>query len=304
MPCYHPINGYKSHTKNPSGKRSIVFNLRDAYSDMPVQVPCGQCIGCRLEKSRQWAIRCTNEASLYENNAFITLTFNDKYLPSDGSLKKSDFQKFMKRLRKRFPNQKIRYFHCGEYGDKLSRPHHHACLFNIDFPDKKKLPSNDKLYTSKILESIWTHPETKESLGFSTIGEVNFETAAYVARYVTKKITGKLAEGHYCGRTPEYVTMSRRPGIGHDWFTKNHADVFPQDFIIIRQGKKCKPPKYYDTQLNLTNPKELLRIKYIRERDARESEHNTPERLDVRETVTLARTKPIKRSYEHGKTNL
>ena len=295
MPCYHPLDGYKSKTVNPSGKRSIVFDIKEAYSDLKMQVPCGQCIGCRLEKSRQWAIRCTNEASLYENNAFITLTFNDENLKP--TLNKSDFQKFMKRLRKKFPLIKIRYFHCGEYGDKFSRPHHHACLFNIDFPDKIPLPSNPKLYTSKILESLWP-------FGFSTIGEVNFETAAYVARYVTKKINGKLAEAHYAGRIPEYVTMSRRPGVGHDWFVKNQKDVFPHDYMVIRKGIKCKPPIYYDTQYSLTNPNELHKIKSIRGRAARENEHNAPERLDAREAVTKSRTKPIKRSYENGKTSL
>ncbi len=316
MPCYHPLDGYQSQIKNPSGKRSLVFNLRDAYSDLKIQVPCGQCIGCRLEKSRQWAIRCTNEASLYENNAFITLTFNDEYLPLDGSLNKPDFQKFIKRLRKKYVpknpfNKKtqdlqyqafhkktqIRYFHCGEYGDKLSRPHHHACLFNVDFFDKKPLPSNPKLYTSKSLEQLWPH-------GFSTIGEVNFETAAYVARYVTKKITGKLAGAHYEGRIPEYVTMSRRPGIGHDWLEKHLNDVFPHDYMVIRNGIKSKPPSYYDKILALTNLPLYTKLKAIRERAANENEHNAPERLDAREAVTISRTKPIKRSYENGKISL
>lgn len=298
MPCYHPLDGYFAKLKNPSGKRSVVFNLRDAYSDMPVQVPCGQCIGCRLERSRQWAIRCLNEASLHEDNAFITLTFNEQHKPSDGSLYKPDFQKFMKRLRKHFPNKKIRYFHCGEYGEKLSRPHHHACLFNIDFPDKILFSdrNNINLYTSKILTKIWP-------FGFSTIGEVNFETAAYCARYITKKITGDIAEGHYAGRIPEYVTMSRRPGIGHNWFKKYQRDVFPHDYMIIRNGIKTKPPKYYDYIYSLTNPEEFAKLKYIRERAAQKSEHNTPERLDVREAVTKSRTSNNQRTYENGKNN-
>lgn len=298
MPCFHPLDGYRSKTVNPSGKRSIVFDVKDAYTDMRVTVPCGQCIGCRLERSRQWAIRCVNEASLYENNSFITLTFNEENVPLDGSLNKADFQKFMKRLRKKYPQNKIRYFHCGEYGDLLNRPHHHACLFNYDFPDKILWSErkNIKLYRSKILETLWP-------FGFCTIGDVNFESAAYVARYVTKKITGDLAEGHYNGRVPEYVTMSRKNGIGHDWFQKYKNDVFPQDYMIVR-NHKCKPPKYYDTIYNLTDRLSFASIKGDRERAAKKSEHNSPERLDVREAVVKSRTKILKRSYENGQTSI
>ena len=133
MPCYTPLKGWRSQERTESGKRAITFRLREGYADMPVDVPCGQCIGCRLERSRQWAVRCMHEASLYENNCFITLTYNEDHIPSDGSLKKDHFQKFMKRLRKKF-GAGIRFFHCGEYGAELSRPHYHAILFNFDPP--------------------------------------------------------------------------------------------------------------------------------------------------------------------------
>ena len=136
MPCFHPLTGYLARDANASGKRSIVFDPKLALGvDVKRQVPCGRCIGCRLERSRQWAMRCVHEASLYKNNCFITLTFNDYYLPKDGSLHVEHFQKFMKRLRKRFGSG-VRYFQCGEYGELLRRPHYHACLFNFDFPDR------------------------------------------------------------------------------------------------------------------------------------------------------------------------
>lgn len=299
MPCYHPLHGYRSQEVNDSGKRSIVFNPRDGYSDMPVTVPCGQCIGCRLERSRQWAVRCVHEASMYEDNCFITLTFNDQNLPLNSSLNKSDFQKFMKRLRKYYNGKKIRYFHCGEYGSKLDRPHHHACLFNIDFEDKVlwSIRRGVKLYRSAILEKLWPY-------GFCTVGDVTFESAAYVARYVVKKITGKNADDHYRGRVPEYVTMSRRSGLGHDWFMKFKSDVFPHDFVVVRGGLKCKPPKYYDSIYDELSHSKFSSVKRGRERSARESEHNTPERLEVRETIKKSRIKLCERSFENDNANV
>lgn len=140
MPCYHPLTGYRSKSgRDPkSGKWPLTFDLSNAYIDMPVTVPCGQCIGCRLDKSRDWAVRCLHEASLYQDNCFITLTYDDAHLDPLGSLNKDDFVKFMKRLRFQY-GPKIRFFHCGEYGTLLNRPHHHACIFNFDFYDKELL---------------------------------------------------------------------------------------------------------------------------------------------------------------------
>ena len=159
-------------------------------------------------------MRCHHEASLYQDNCFITLTYSDEHLPSDKSLHVDHFQKFMKRLRKRF-GEGVRYYHCGEYGEKYMRPHYHACLFNFDFPDKKiwKENNGNRLYISESLSELWP-------FGFVTIGDVTFESAAYVARYIMKKVNGDLAESHYervdwdTGEVyhlkPEYTTMSRR----------------------------------------------------------------------------------------------
>lgn len=294
MPCYHPIKGFRARKPNPeTGKRPVVFNARDGYDDLTVNLPCGRCIGCRLERSRQWAIRCVHEASLHENNCFITLTFDDKYLDVKGSLVKADFQKFMKRLRKHFGTG-IRYFHCGEYGEKLGRPHHHACLFNLDFPDKILWQTREgiKLYRSKTLEDLWP-------FGHSTIGGVTFESAAYVARYVTKKIIGKNAASHYGDKIPEYVTMSRRPGLARGWLEKYTSDVYPSDFIIIR-GKKCKVPKYYDRVYELTNPKEYGSVRSLRISNARGNPDNSPRRLEARERVQQAKMHLLERPFEAG----
>jgi len=92
MACFHPLQAYQLDTGE--------IQFHDSGRGHPLELPCGQCIGCRLERSRQWAIRCVHEASMHENNCFITLTYAPEYLPPDGGLIKSDFQKFIKRLRK------------------------------------------------------------------------------------------------------------------------------------------------------------------------------------------------------------
>lgn len=243
-----------------------------------------------------------HEASMHEDNSFITLTYDDAHLPGDGSLRKRDFQLFMKRLRKRFPGRFFRYYHCGEYGDKLARPHYHACIFGLDFPDKevfKELPDGGYLYTSKILEAAWQHQ------GFCTVGDVTFESAAYVARYVTKKITGDRAIDHYVDketgvlREPEYTTMSRRRGIGRDWFDSYSGDVFPWDEVIVN-GRVAKPPRFYDGLYQLEDVEGYARMKEQRmEKAKRMAKDCTPERLASREKVKIAQYKMLKRSLEN-----
>lgn len=293
MACYHPLTGYRSREVNLSGKRSIVFNLNDGFPDLPVQLPCGQCIGCRLEKSRQWAVRCVNEAQLHQANAFITLTFDETNLCREKTLIKSDFQKFMKRLRISVP-EKIRYFHCGEYGEQLNRPHHHAIIFGYDFPDKILYTERNgiPLYISKTLGNLWP-------FGFSSIGEVNFETAAYVARYTLKKKTGEQAADHYGDRLPPYNTMSLKPGIGADWLTRFESDVYPSDEVMIRRDVKCKPPKYYDDIYDGQHPEQMVMIKKRRYAAARKrAADNTPERLEARELCKQIQTKQLVRSFD------
>lgn len=294
MPCYSPLEGFRSKTVGSNGKRPIVFNAKDGYRDRPVQLPCGQCIGCRLERSRQWAIRCVHEASLYENNCFITLTYRTP--PAGNSLHLPDFQKFMKRLRKA-KSQTIRFYHCGEYGEKLDRPHYHALLFNYRPDDLKLFKMTGKnqdtpLYRSEELERLWT-------FGHSSVGDVTFESAAYTARYIMKKQTGEHSQNHYewidpetgevHDRQPEYTTMSRRPGIGLPWLKKYETDVYPDDFIVLN-NQKIKPPKAYDNYHEAQDEKSLGKIKAARIRQAKNhSDNNTVDRLKVRETVQHAR---------------
>lgn len=307
MVCFHPLKGYRSRSPSANGGYRIVFNVRDGYADKPQSVPCGQCSGCRLERSRQWAVRCMHEARMHEDNCFITLTYSDDNIPDGGTLIKSDFQKFMKRLRKHVhvtAGKRVRYYMAGEYGDLLGRPHYHVCLFGYDFADKVPISRNsqgDILYVSVELDKLW-------NLGISQLGAVTFESAAYCARYVMKKVTGKAADAYYemydletgeiFYRQPEYNDMSRRPGIGQGWFDTFNSDVYPRDYVVVN-GVKARPPRYYDNKYEIVDPDRFARLKARRVRNARKHEHNnTPDRLKVREEVQLARIKSLKRSVD------
>ena len=215
----------------------------------------------------------------------------------------------MKRLRKAFPNKKIRYYHCGEYGELNFRPHYHAIIFNLDFEDKKlyTIRNGERLYTTETLERLWP-------FGFSTVGSVTFESAAYVARYVMKKMTGEAANDHYKRYdfdsdpdengeyphyylTPEYNTMSRRPGIGAGWWEK-YKDDLNKDYVTIR-GKKMKPPKFYDTMLEKEHADFYQSIKDQRIKTMKEfADDNTTERLLVKEAVNAAKTQKLIRSLD------
>lgn len=207
-----------------------------------IYLPCGQCYACRIARSRDWATRCVLEARAFgDKNSFITLTYSPEFMPSDMSLHKEDFQKFMKRLRK-YSGEKIRYYMCGEYGELHGRPHFHACLFGYKPSDLYIYSVHDgiNLYRSPFLEKCWP-------FGFVTVGEVTYESAAYVARYVLKKKTGLIAESHYNGRLPEYTNMSLKPGIGQTYFEKYSEEIYNRDFVVIRDGIKAKVPRYFDS---------------------------------------------------------
>lgn len=294
MPCYFPIDAFRAVAGG------IVFSRKGAYLDLPLKVPCGQCIGCKLDKSREWALRCTHEAQLHSQNSFITLTYNDAHLPTNNSLNLRHFQLFLKRLRKKYQNKTIRFYHCGEYGDLNQRPHYHALLFNHDFEDKYhyKTHKDQKYYTSEILDQLWSDPQTKLNMGFSVIGDLTFDSAAYVARYCLKKITGKAASDHYQGRKPEYATMSRRPGIGQGWYKKYKSDIYPDGFIV-HQGQKMRPPKYYSNQLKKDDEKSYNKIRTLTAVEAQKHlADNTPARLADRHTVHQARAKLLKRDHD------
>lgn len=234
-----------------------------------------------------------HEAQVHDRNTFITLTYSDESIPSDRSVDVREWQLFAKALRKKI--SPFRFFHCGEYGDRLHRPHYHACLFGLDFNDDriflKTSKAGDALFTSPTLDSVWKK-------GHAVIGEVTFDSAAYVARYIMKKVNGNQAENHYAWtdettgevhlRRPEYTTMSRRPGIGKEWFDRYGGEVFRGDFVVTN-GRKAQPPKYYDRLFEMEAPEEMERIKRARAMQAGKNVWNqTRERLLVREKVRKA----------------
>ncbi|WNK14009.1 MAG: replication initiator protein [Microvirus sp.] len=292
MPCYHPIR-------------------LQLAGELSVQVACGRCIGCRLDKSRDWATRCVHEASLHEDSCFVTLTYAEEKLPPGGSLRPKDFTDFMKRLRKArewrdpFKNiwrLRLRYFHCGEYGEQSGRPHYHALLFGVSFPDKRTCSRGDfPLYSSHELDNLWGH-------GTCTIGALTHQSAAYCARYVMKKVTGDLAPDHYrytdqdTGEVhelaPEYATMSRRPGIGSAWLRKYMDEVYHGDFVATKDGGQVPVPAYYDRELSKLDPDRLERIKkqrYLRAMSPKERANSTPRRLAVREEVKKSAISQLRR---------
>ncbi|QXP08298.1 MAG: replication initiator protein [Arizlama microvirus] len=297
MPCNSPIAGWQSPAGGP-----LSFGPKPPKpSYKPLKVPCGQCAGCRLERSRQWAMRCVHEAQLHDENSFVTLTYSDEKLPQWGSLRKSDLQKFFKRLRDH--KGPFRYYACGEYGDATRRAHYHACIFGIDFADKthfRKIGEHN-LYISAELEKIWGH-------GNTSIGALTFETAAYTARYVMKKGLGKQTNnyvrldeetGEIIPLVQPYAAMSlrcnwrdendqlRTGGIGAQWLQKYHSDIYghDKDFLVMR-GKKLKPAKYYDKLYDKIDTAHMAEIKKQRIDNATEMTDNE---LRAREEITRAR---------------
>lgn len=198
----------------------------------------------------------------------------------------------MKRLRNRY-DRKIRFFAVGEYGDELQRPHYHLLLFNYFPRDAEFLREHrgNPYYTSAEMSKLWPR-------GYHFIGELTFDSAAYCARYCTKKITGEAAYEHYeriveeTGEViqlePEFAVMSRRPGIGHDWFAKYRDDVFPHDDVIVK-GRQVKPPRYYDKLEEIQDECGFSEIKAARKEAAASDEHSSGKRLRDRKVVMEAR---------------
>lgn len=295
MPCFSPLRAWQ----RDNGE--VVFVERGAiYREL--SLPCGQCLWCRLQRARTWAMRCMHEASLHKENSFITLTY--AAAPEEG-LRYRDFQLFLKRLRKSRGNKSLRFFMCGEYGGDFGRPHYHALIFGERFNDRvfwRTSESGAKCFRSDSLERCWT-------LGNSEVGDCTFESAAYVARYCVGKVTGHAAKEHYgfdqsTGkflRTPEFARMSlggrdAKGGIGRDWYRLYSGDVYPHDFVIV-DGKELKPPKYYDKLFKADSPDEFEQMQMEREARGRSfMADNTPRRLKDKEEVARARQAFYKRS--------
>lgn len=286
---------------------------------IPLYLPCGQCIGCRIRRSQDWATRMVHESKCHEETSFLTLTYTDQHLPDDLCVSVRALQLFFKRLRKDLGDKKVRFFASGEYGEKRFRPHYHIMLFGHAFLEDRKLWRRSigglPVYRSARLERLWP-------FGFSEVGTFSPQSAGYVARYCIKKITGEPAREYYmrvhpltgelCRVAPEFAVMSRRPGIGADWFQRYRSDFFPKDEAVVN-GKKVPVPAYYeklwqrhveasDDGSNLVPRDDLFFIKAARKLKARKkiavSHDTTPERMAVREECLHLRVESLKRDLE------
>ena len=266
-----------------------------------VELCCGQCRSCRLEKSRVWGFRIEYEAAYIEeeyglHSTFITLTYSEKDLPYGGTLVPYHLEKFFKRFRSRIAPRKIRYYAAGEYGSKcpqheindcpvcgpVQRPHYHAIILGFDFPDREYVGDRDgnPVYFSEFLESLWPY-------GFHEIGSASFESACYTARYIMKKVNGKGAQEHYTRYDPwtntwfevipEFARMSTKPGIGRDWFEKYKDGIYPSDeCAVLSRGMTCMPPAYYDRIFGEGDPIGMEMIKAKRREKAEEAKEKGP----------------------------
>lgn len=317
MTCYNPLTAFKNE-----GERKLTFK-EYPHTVRQYQIPCQQCIGCKLDHSLGWAIRIMHEAKMHDDNCFVTLTYNDENLPQYGFLRKEDPVKFMKRLRKACsatsePNQihnvvhtqmekaprkaaQIPFYMCGEYGDLTHRPHYHYALFGLDFSDKvylKTTAQGHKLYYSPLLQKLWP-------FGNNIVAELTIQSAAYIARYVTKKLTGDGNRTHYEIINPdtgeillkpkEYATMSRAQGIGKSYLEKYKQDWYPEGKLVIK-GHKVNTPRYYDKKMEEQFPDMIETLKFGRELEAKAHyQNNTVARLRVRQQVHQAQAKQLKR---------
>lgn len=253
-------------TKNGKTPLKFLGKASSWHGPAPVNgllLPCRQCIVCRLERSRLWAVRLLHEAKAHENACFLTLTYDDSHLPENQSLIRSHFTTFMKDLRARchyYEKPKVKAYGVGEYGDRSGRPHYHAILygpFGCSNSDPDRTPeepsrSGDSQFSNHHLSAVWPYGRHRYS-------ELTFESAAYVARYVLKKISGTKSEAHYGLRIPEFQSPSKGIGKGH--FQAWQGDIYPGDQVVLPGRGSFLPPPYYDRLLEKVDPALYEKVK-------------------------------------------
>lgn len=299
MPCYHPKKAWKPCSKNNPDQRPKFGDFppsnRWAYS--AIKLPCGACIGCRLDKASEWGARIMQESQFHKFNAFLTLTIDDENMNDKHEVSPRDLQLFMKKLRKWVKKKhgvNVRFVAVGEYGDQTKRAHYHVCLFGECFMEDRKecekSHTGHRQWVSETLTKLWGKGNCK-------IGAITPESAEYVGRHNIKKVNGEKAKEHYryqlpitgeiVDRLPEFIRMSNRPGIGRGYFEQNKETLKKRDSVIVK-GRERRVPKYYDKLLKREDPETLEAIKAKRKARARKPENkknSTPERLLVREIV-------------------
>lgn len=179
---------------------------KNPYMAGTIPFGCGQCLPCRVNRRRQWMWRQFFESLSHEENCFVTLTYDDVNLPTNGCLDARVLQLWIKRIRKVVYPRKLRYFGVGEYGDKSGRPHFHLSMFGVS--GLTPIDNFGGRPFEQAVAATW-------GKGYVQVAEFNELTAGYVCGYVVKKMTSG-GDPRLEGRTPEFARMSNRPGIGAD----------------------------------------------------------------------------------------
>lgn len=194
-----------------------------------VEIPCGKCLGCRIQRCKEWTERGLHELEAHKESSFVTLTYSDDYLPHHGNLVRSHLSLFFKRLREdlRKDGRKVRYFACGEYGEKYGRPHYHAIIFGIGVDDYERVREE------------W-------SSGMVYFGSVTRFSIQYVARYITDMYSGKRDPLAHLHSVRPFQVQSQ--GLGKEWLDA-HKDQVLYDVGLRRKGKIEGMPRYYRKRL-------------------------------------------------------
>lgn len=304
MACFSPQRGYQSYEPNANGKRPLLFGPDAVLKGSAIEVACGQCIGCRLDRKRDSGTRIALEAKLHARSCFATFTYSDDHLPRPPSLDKRIAQRLQKSIRKKLEREgarRVRFVSVGEYGELSWRPHYHFVVFGWFPRDAVLKPggSPDRpAYTSKWLSSVWPY-------GWCEVCPVTDAVADYIGGYVVKKLTGERAAAHYrwvdpdTGEVhqlePEFRLQSNRPGIGAGAMERWESDFYPSDQVVGSGGQvRGRPPKYFDRLLERKRPELLAELKAKRKAYAlepRQQWNSSRVRREVRAEVARARLK-------------
>lgn len=230
---------YDMMCKNPI---RITKNLDRIKFPEGLEVPCGKCLQCRINKRKEWSMRLLHELEYWDSSMFLTLTYDDNHIPENGSLRKSHLQKFFKRVRKELKGKKIKYYACGEYGTKTFRPHYHAIIYGLG------LNSDDKL----LIMSKWPYCDWNQpSINKNSFGLVETYSIQYVAGYIHDKLSGEEEKFMYDDTGRENVFKIQSLGFGKQYCLDNAERILNDKFISIF-NKKHSVPRYYLNKLGVT----------------------------------------------------
>ena len=304
MPCDFPIRAYET----PEG---LKFKPPREHSGVWIPLPCRKCIGCGIDRKRDWSVRGIHEAQMHHESQFLTLTYDDQNVPDGHNLDFQHLTEFWREIRRDAP-EAIRYMAAGEYGGQTSRPHFHAIAFGLAAPDRQVWGRNNRgemLYTAESIQKYWPH-------GRVVVADVTYETCGYVAGYMLKdtRTMDKDKSRPYTvidsktGIETERVKpkgrYSTRPGIGASWFEKYHGDCFPKGNVhIIKNGKAqtVPVPEYYWRLLERMDPQMYADLKAERQEVAKSDKvffDNTQKRRNVKAEVREAKMSLKKRGTD------